>query len=39
MEDFSYLRSQYEQDSASLALWTTGGWKYWKLWFKGKLKE
>ena len=22
-----------------LALWTTGGWKYWKLWFKGKLKE
>ena len=22
-----------------LALWTTGGWKYWKLWAKGKLKE
>ena len=22
-----------------LALWTTGGWKYWKLWIKGKLKE
>ena len=22
-----------------LALWSTGGWKYWKLWFKGKLKE
>ena len=22
-----------------LALWTTGGWKYWKLWFKDKLKE
>ena len=19
-----------------LALWTTGGWKYWKLWFRGK---
>lgn len=22
-----------------LALWTTGGWKYWKLWAKGKFKE
>ena len=22
-----------------LALWTTGGWKYWKLWLKGKFKE
>jgi len=22
-----------------LALWTTGGWKYWKLWMKGKFKE
>ena len=22
-----------------LALWTTGGWKYWKLWIKGKFKE
>ena len=22
-----------------LALWTTGGWKYWKLWAKGKIKE
>ena len=22
-----------------LALWSTGGWKYWKLWMKGKLKE
>ena len=22
-----------------LALWTTGGWKYWKLWFRGKFKE
>jgi uncharacterized membrane protein len=22
-----------------LALWTTGGWKYWKLWSKGKFKE
>ena len=22
-----------------LALWSTGGVKYWKLWFKGKLKE
>ena len=21
------------------ALWTTGGWKYWKLWAKGKFKE
>ena len=22
-----------------LALWSTGGWKYWKLWAKGKFKE
>ena len=22
-----------------LALWTTGGWKYWKLWIKGKFKK
>ena len=22
-----------------LALWSTGGWKYWKLWAKGKIKE
>jgi len=22
-----------------LALWSTGGWKYWKLWVKGKFKE
>jgi len=22
-----------------IALWSTGGWKYWKLWAKGKLKE
>ena len=22
-----------------LALWTTGGWKYWKMWAKGKFKE
>ncbi len=22
-----------------LALWTTGGWKYWKLWINGKFKE
>ena len=22
-----------------LALWTTGGWKYWRLWAKGKFKE
>ena len=22
-----------------LALWTTGSWKYWKLWAKGKFKE
>ena len=22
-----------------LAVWTTGGWKYWKLWAKGKFKE
>lgn len=22
-----------------LALWTTSGWKYWKLWAKGKFKE
>ena len=22
-----------------LALWATGGWKYWKLWAKGKFKE
>ena len=22
-----------------LALWTTGGWKYWKLWAKGRFKE
>ena len=22
-----------------LALWITGGWKYWKLWAKGKFKE
>ena len=21
-----------------LALWSTGGWKYWKCWFKGKFK-
>lgn len=22
-----------------IALWSTGGWKYWKLWAKGKFKE
>ncbi len=22
-----------------IALWSTNGWKYWKLWAKGKLKE
>ena len=22
-----------------LALWSTGGWKYWKLWAKGKIRE
>ena len=22
-----------------LALWSTGSWKYWKLWAKGKIKE
>ena len=22
-----------------LALWSTGGWKYWQLWTKGKFKE
>ena len=22
-----------------IALWSTGGWKYWKLWAKGKFRE
>ena len=33
------IRQLFQPVLMFLAKWSTGGWKYWKLWAKGKLKE
>ena len=38
-DNLRLIRLFYQPVLIFLALWTTGGWKYWKLWAKGKFKE
>ncbi len=34
-----FIRLFFQPVLIFLALWSTGGFKYWKLWSKGKVKE
>ena len=38
-DNLRLIRLFFQPGLIFLALWTTGGWKYWKLWAKGKFKE
>ena len=38
-DNLRFIRLFFQPVLIFLALWTTGGWKYWKLWFRGKFKE
>ena len=38
-DNLRFIRLFFQPVLIFLALWSTSGWKYWKLWMKGKLKE